>query len=180
MSVYDLFAIGLGLDFAGAALLAKGLLSSPSDVVHRMVNTRNTFAMDIVRAAEDRADGEAGVAALCLGFLIQTIAYVVILDIRARTAEGASASLVAGSSAVVAAALVLTIGRSFRWLRVRAFLVEVARDSGAGRRDQPDVHELATYGRILKRGPRILNSSNGQEEDLDQYAHRVWKVDMSR
>ena len=53
VSIYDLFAVGLGFDFTGAILLAKGLLIRPAELMYRMVQSRNTFAKDNVRAAED-------------------------------------------------------------------------------------------------------------------------------
>jgi hypothetical protein len=54
--------------------------------------------------------------------------------------------------------------------------VEVARYDGAGDRGEPDLSELARYGRILGKGPSGLNANTGQVEDLQKYTKRIWKV----
>jgi hypothetical protein len=84
--------------------------------------------------------------------------------------------LVAALCAIGVVGLTLALSRNLRWLRFRAFLVEVARYDGAGDRGEPDLSELARYGRILGKGPSGLNANTGQVEDLQKYTKRIWKV----
>jgi hypothetical protein len=152
----DLFAAGLGFDITGAYLLATGLLTRADDFAGEFVASRNTFAWVNVRAAKDHADGRAGVIALCVGFLLQAVGYVLSIGGVAAHTEGARAALVA--LAFVAAAIVVTwvVAWATRWPRQRAYLIELAHfdrfDRGV-RHDEPEGEELMLYAQILKRLP---------------------------
>ena len=113
---------------------------------------------------------------LCLGFSVQAIAYVVVIGHGSARTGGVAAYLVAALCAIGVVGLTLALSRNLRWLRFRAFLVEVARYDGAGDRGEPDLSELARYGRILGKGPSGLNANTGQVEDLQKYTKRIWKV----
>jgi hypothetical protein len=78
---------------------------------------------------------------------------------------------------VSAVTVTLAVSLVTRWPRIRKFLVELAHyDRNNTRHELPDLHELRTYGQILKRGPKVLDEANGREEDPLEYAKRVWKV----
>jgi hypothetical protein len=40
----DLFAVGLGLDFVGAYLLGRGLLTTPKELARRMIGNRGAYS----------------------------------------------------------------------------------------------------------------------------------------
>src|SRR3954451_23597993 len=94
VTYYDLFPAGLGLDLAGATLLARGLFTSPDEFARRMAVGRNTFNRFSVRAAEDRAD-IVGVGVLIGGFLAQGVGYVLYIGGAQNAAHGSSARVVA-------------------------------------------------------------------------------------
>jgi hypothetical protein len=70
VSVTALFSVGVGLDIAGAYLIARGVLLSPAQIRSR---TKKYWGPDDyadgVARARDRVDAVAGFASLGLGFL---------------------------------------------------------------------------------------------------------------
>src|SRR5436309_2458720 len=76
VAVTDLFAVGLGCEFAGAVALVRGLVTSARDFSVRFARSRNTFNWWNVQVAEGRADSLVGVGAIAVGFLVQAVAYV--------------------------------------------------------------------------------------------------------
>jgi hypothetical protein len=170
VSVSDLFAIGLGFDFAGAFLLARGLLGGPADFAHRFTQARNTLSWANVRAAEDRANGVAGVAPLAIGFAIQALAYVLLIGYGSGQTGGAWAAVIAAACALAAFGLTLVWYKAAYWRLVRKFLIELAHyDNGGNRRQSPDSAELMMYGKILGRDQL-------PGEDPSAYARRVWRI----
>jgi len=143
----DLFAVGLGCDLAGAYLLAQGLLTSP-DAEYRRTMSQNSFASWNVRAAEDRADGRAGVIGLCTGFLLQAVAYVLQIGGVSSHTNGTGAGVVAAVCVAAGLTAVLAFARTTRWPWTRSYLVEVAHYDYQGRQDTPDGQELYRYARI--------------------------------
>jgi hypothetical protein len=79
--IEDLFPLGLGFDVAGACLLAKGLLLSPQQIRGLSGAYWGWNARDIVLRVDDKVAGSFGVLALVLGFLAQSVGYVVLLSI---------------------------------------------------------------------------------------------------
>jgi hypothetical protein len=74
-SVADIAAAGIGLDVAGAIILARGLYTSPAQRARRLIAAQNSFAALRVQEAESHADAVVGGAALIFGVFVQTIAY---------------------------------------------------------------------------------------------------------
>jgi hypothetical protein len=170
LSVSDLFALGLGLDFGGALLLARGLLGGPAAFTHRLTQSRNTLSWANVRAAEDRANGVAGVIPLVIGFAIQAIAYVSVIGYGSGQTRGAWAAVIAAACAAAGFGATLVWYKVIYRRFVRQYLVELAHyDLGGNRNPSPDLAELMTYGKIL-----------GQDqlpgEDPSAYAIRVWGI----
>ncbi len=140
VSLSDAFAVGVGFDFAGAFLLARGLLVPPADFAHRITQSSNTSSWVNVRAAEDRANGVTGVVLLAIGFGVQAIAYVLTIGYGSRQTGGAWASIIAAACAVAAFGLGLAVPWAMRtrWWLIRRFLVELARyDMGGTRHESP-------------------------------------------
>jgi hypothetical protein len=171
VSLNDLFAVGLGFDFAGAFILASGLLGASKGFAYRLTQSRNTLSWANVRAAEDRADGIAGTMLLVIGFTVQAVTYILIIGQgSARQTGGAWAYIVSAACVLITAGAAILWARRTRWRRIRRFLVELAHyDLGGTRHESPDISELITYGRILERGPF-------PDEDSSAYGRRVWEV----
>ena len=75
LSVDDAFIVGVAFDLLGGFLLASGLLADPRDMAHRastFVGYNNAVVEREVRA---RTDGEAGLAMLVIGFVLQFVGY---------------------------------------------------------------------------------------------------------
>jgi hypothetical protein len=171
--VLDLFVAGAGFDVAGAFLLARGLTATPERAARRLVQSRNSLARFDVRSAEDYADGRIGRASLILGFLLQTLAYVLLAHKGTESLShtwGAYVGLVA--SGVAAVLLVLAIARmAHPWLRDR-WLVEFARIDNYGYvHTDPSADELFSFGQILN-----IRPYEREVADPEAYAQRVFKT----
>ena len=169
----DLFALGLGFDFAGALMLSRGLLTRPEEVMSRMMQSRQSFARFNVRDAEDHADGLSGVVALCLGFGLQATGYVIQIGGAHAHHGGLRAMGVAALCAVLGGAAAFGLGQVLRWPLIRRFLIEVARWDESKRHELPDPGELYGYGVLLGR-----QSAEGLRAagDYAAYADLVWKT----
>src|SRR4051812_20636134 len=73
----DLFMLGLGADITGAYVLAKGLLTSPSEQARRARSYYDVNPPLAIAQVKDRLDGEVGVCGLGLGFLAQAAGYAI-------------------------------------------------------------------------------------------------------
>jgi hypothetical protein len=174
----DVFAAGLGCDLAGAYLLAQGLLTSPTDAANRTAMSQNSFASWNVRAAEDRADGSAGVIALCTGFLLQALGYVLQIGGVSSHTKGPSAAAVGIVCLAAGLATAFAFARVTRWPWTRSYLAELAHYDYGGRQDAPDGQELFRYARILGRDqPGEYGDNDG---NYAEHARRVWNVERVR
>lgn len=177
ISYYDLFPCGLGLDLAGATLLAHGLRTSPTRFAQRMHRSRNTFARFNVRAAEDNADAVGG-AILLLGFVVQGVAYVLYISGVHNHTRGLSAALGACAFLVVGLLLGLLPGLATRRRLIRSFLIELARHDATGtRHEEPWISELQLYADLLD-----INHSpqDYAGPELSGQARRYWKSARGR
>ena len=171
----DLFALGLGIDFAGAVLLSQGLLATPEQAMLRATSSPHTFARFNIRDAENRADGLAGVVALCMGFALQATGYAIQIAGGHAGGPGTAAWVVAVACAVLGCLVTLAIGRALRWPLERRFLIEVARWDHAGRHTLPDGGELFGYGVLLKRQSYEELRKTG--ESFATYSERVCRTE---
>ena len=179
MGYSDLFPAGLGFDITGAYLLAQGLITEADEYSQRFLKSRHSFARFNVRAAEDFADGKAGVLALVTGFLLQAVAYVLSVGGAASHTRGAGAGIIAGLCTVGAIAIAYGLARATRWRWVRQWLVECAHwdEFQGGRRDVPNLQELMLYGQILDRTrpDDYADPDSGRRHALRVWgAERVW------
>jgi hypothetical protein len=142
----DLFAAGLGFDITGACLLAQGLLTRADEFAHQFTQSQNSLAWANVRAATDHADGQAGVIALCVGFLLQAAGYVLAIGGVSPHTDGTWAAVIALVSTAAAVGGTWLVARITRWARTRSYLVELARfDRWGNRHDDPEGQELMRY-----------------------------------
>jgi hypothetical protein len=112
-SVEDLFTAGVGLDFAGAFLISRGLLDKPERMLERAATYYNTSYVELERMAEDRVDAQAGFAVLLLGLVAQLVGYSSVLAGR-HAGSGNSRVAVAILAGVLAGALAAVV-----WHRTR-------------------------------------------------------------
>src|SRR5690242_6807533 len=85
----NLLALGTGLAFAGALVLALGLMAKPKELAAGISRSGNTSVYHNVRAAEDRTDALVGVGALVIGFAVQGAS--IIWSIGYKPADSISA-----------------------------------------------------------------------------------------
>jgi hypothetical protein len=175
----DLFSAGTGFDVAGAYLLARGLLVPSAKLADRIAKTRNTLGNLNVFRAEDRANGEIGVASLCFGFFLQAVAYTLeIGGLHAHTGGGWAAAVSVGC-AIAAIATTATVARAFVPRRTRKYLIDVARWDKRGRwHELPDADELYDYGQMIDFSP--LPDEFVDDQGLEKYAKRVFGLDRVR
>lgn len=126
VSYYDVFPVGLGLDLAGAALLARGLFTRPRDVAKSIKESRNSLSRFNVRAAQDRADG-VGALVLFAGFAMQGLGYVLYIGGVMSKTHGSGAGWIAVALLVVGFAVGFAARRVRRSQQIRRYLVELAR-----------------------------------------------------
>jgi hypothetical protein len=152
--VLDLFVAGAGFDIAGAWWLARGLTTSPEKAAWLMIHSRNSFARFDVRSAEDYADGQIGRWSLIVGFLIQTLAYVLLAH-GAKSLSHSPEALVGlvgcGTAAIL---LVFAVAhKAHPWLRDR-WLVKFARiDNFGWVHALPSGRELFAFGQLVGKVP---------------------------
>ena len=123
-----------------------------------------------VRAAKDYADGQAGVIALCLGFLLQAVGYVLSIGGVSAETDGSSAAGVAVAFVAVAAVLTWGAARLTRWPRTRAYLVKLPGDEAGTRRRGSQRYELMRYADVLGRLP------DDERGRVEEHCQRVWRV----
>lgn len=87
-------AIGLGLDVAGATIIAIGLLGHPATMALRATSLWGSSAPTAVGQAEGRADAEFGIPVLIPGFCGQLVG----LAVRSKVSVGIG-FLAAGAAA---------------------------------------------------------------------------------
>jgi hypothetical protein len=112
LSLDDLFFVGIALDFAGAAILAKSLLASSTTISELGEPTVGQLSKGTVEErVQSRADAEIGITVLGIGFIFQGLGYLLELagDPVRVGHDRLAAALVMGG---VAIALVL-ISRHF-------------------------------------------------------------------
>lgn len=174
LAVQDLFVVGLGLDIAGAYLVARGLLASNLEIALRAAGYWGSSPPTAVTNAQNKVDGWIGLISLVLGFVLQAVGYFVILSGRADDEVSVGRALAAIGLGVAAILLVLGVWRRIRRPWLKRTLIEAARvDSRA----QPPTFREHPFGGQL----RLFGVAAGFEALHDEtdlaYAQRVFDVD---
>lgn len=174
-SIVDISTGGLGLDVAGAIVLARGVLLSRAEVVAQVrpgLSWSNT--QDVERLIRDAIAGWFGVVLLGLGFMTQLTGYAVALGVTrsATVAPGWGAAGVSVAFAVVFAVLgVSGYGLSHTKLENRRIVAQASLGPRTGvRRRRPYASELRAFGQYRK------GQHHEPDEPLEAYARRAWGV----
>lgn len=77
-SVNTVFIIGLAVEFTGAVFLAKGTMIGASTILRRSWPVWGAHPGLIASYIEGMIDGVSGVAGILIGFIIQTVGYLLI------------------------------------------------------------------------------------------------------
>lgn len=178
MRLGDLFAVGLGFDFAGAYLLGRGLLTSPATILERSTPRMEFHRGLAIGQAEDRADGLAGTASLLGGFAIQAVGYAVALHSPGTKGSVVDAVLLGVIALAVAGGLVAVWDRLLRRRVLWRILIELARfDEARQRHSVPSAVRLQDFGMALGIGGTEAEVVPGGPP---LYAHRVFGVKETR
>lgn len=170
LQLYDLFVVGLGLDLAGAYLVARGVVASPATLM-RLVGFIGSYQYTAAGRARDRLDALAGLVSLALGFALQGVGYVVLLATEIDVRTGAEEAAGAVALALAAIAVAIAAAAVFRRKRLKPTLREMAqRDIDGTRLAYPRGDMLAGWADGL--GEPVLPGEN----ELD-YARRAYGVD---
>jgi hypothetical protein len=150
LAVEDLFVFGIGLDVAGAFILARGLLASPAVISRRAVARYDLSAPDAVAFARDKVNALSGIAALVTGFLVQALAHVLALGLSPSEGGNWRRAGVALGFGVAGVVLALVVWFMLRRRWVKRVLVNVARyDSDGSWHKWPDAERLRIFGHEL-------------------------------
>lgn len=172
--IEDLFALGIGLDVAGAYLLARGLLQSPRALA-RGATYGGLYPGGLVDAIEERVTGSLGIGALLLGFVFQAAGYALVLGIGATGDTSVGRAITAIAIGAIAVAAIVGGERLMHGWRFRRLLIRVARE---------DVKTSVTCDAarvdILARVAEYLGHQRGDDETRAAFARRIWGVDDVR
>jgi hypothetical protein len=167
----DISLVGIGLDIAGAVLLAKGLLMTDKQVIGV---TRTIFGYNpdhVVSRVEDRIAATVGVLSILVGVAAQLVGYAASLSVGpdngATPSRGQFGLLLAAAAIAIIWLLYLAIRPMWR----RRLLVRIARyDNDLHIQPRPFGPVLEALGRAAGMSARV----NGESET--DYARRVWRV----
>lgn len=112
LSLTDLFLVGLALDVTGAALLARGLLIPPRQIIEVTAQLWGGNPHAAGDRASSRVDAEFGLTYLALGFVLQAAGYAIELH-GGQSGTGTDRLIAALTMSVIAAGIALLI---YRWL----------------------------------------------------------------
>lgn len=152
ISVDATFTVGVGCDLVGGFYLARGLLTKPVEIAERSATLLGHSPPVMAGLIKAKAEGEFGIAALALGFLLQAGGYLALIGGVHVTTGGIRPVLAAGLALVVVTALVLLAEWFLRW-RVRSLTGAVARATH-GENPEPEMTPrlMALIGQALGYG----------------------------
>ena len=170
-SITDLFVVGLGLDAAGAVLLAKGLLIDPKTIGKVAGTYWGVNLGETVDRSQNRVDAKYGVGCLLAGFLLQAIGYMLELG-GATSPAGGDHALTAVALGVLAVALAFGVYFAFRRRELKRTLVAIALSKEEKDKDEQDdrlqeVWTVARATRLRDLGGAAGWAFEGEIEDRD-------------
>jgi hypothetical protein len=154
LSVDDAFTVGVSFDLLGGYLLGRGLLASPSEIASRTLRPttwgHGFNAPEAVTHIRSRADAQAGLISLGIGFSLQWSGYIAIIA-GATVDTGLGRAVLSLALSVLAAVGAYLLFRRLRWKLVKRLAVRIARaDPLTGTMDAaPDAQTLLALGRAL-------------------------------
>lgn len=157
----DWFAVGLGLDIAGAGLLAKGLLLRPAQI--GAGGTFGGIASMGLLALRDRVDAEFGLAYLLGGFVFQIIGYTALQAGAESEGRGTGEAVAFVALAATAVALAVVTYLLARGARKRALAKRVVQEYRHSK-------QIVSWGREIGEEPR-------SGETYREYGLRVFGVE---
>jgi hypothetical protein len=171
----DLFVVGLGFDIAGAWLVARGLIASPSELALRTASLWNGNPVTTASQIKDRMSGQLGLASLVLGFSLQGVGYAVLVGSSGDLSRGNVGGVVI--AALVPVALVFALDHVTYRRRLTRAIIEVARyDINERRtRELPGVQTLLNLALAF---PDIYPDRGDQ--DGDEYLREQMGVESTR
>jgi hypothetical protein len=161
---------GIGLDIAGAVLVAKGLLIGPEQMFQRTGTRLGFSAPVLIGFAEDWCDGAFGVGALVGGFIFQAVGYAVVVDGR-HAGVGTARAAVGILCAVAAAVLVSVLWVAFRRRLLLRRILMIARVRSGD--PKPDGTLLFVVAHELGYRQKTV----GTMESAAEFIKQVYKVD---
>jgi hypothetical protein len=171
-TVYDLFAVGLALELAGAALLVRATFLSPQRIFVENALWGSPYHR-VAAAARSRTESFVGFSGLLIGFLVQLAGYAVYLWHDGRAAYGREQAIVAVILALVVAPLWFRLGLIVNRIVYRPLLVRVASQRANDTTlDQPRADSLVRWG-------KAAGFEELPNELVPDYLRRVFKVERS-
>lgn len=160
-------AIGLGLDIAGASIIAIGLLGHPGTFALRATSFWGSSAPTAVAQAESRADAEFGIPTLVSGFVGQLVG----LGVHSE------ASLWLGYGAAATAVLIplATWHSLWRTWRAKKIAIEIAHYTFERATRLPERSGKPTLERLVSMGTGFgVAQRDGESEEA--YVQRAFGV----
>jgi hypothetical protein len=160
VSVEDLFAAGIGFDLAGAVLIGKSVLADKASLA--LAPTFDGIRVRGYVMVRERVDAEFGAGLLVVGFLLQLVGYIALLE-GLHAGDGDVAAL----TALLAAVVGLAIG-VLAW-----FLLKRATPPPPARLDRAEATSGdCTHQRGARRSPAGLGRRVISRRDRDGSAPR--------
>jgi hypothetical protein len=163
ISIDDAFVVGVSCDLVGGVFLARGLLAKPVKIAERASTIVGASPPVMAGLIKARADGEFGIAALALGFLLQAGGYLALVGEVRVSSGGIRPSLAVALALIVAGALCLLAAHILP-MRIRAHVRAVAR---VRRPDEPK-RTMALIGKSLGFG----DVDSEDPKAVDDYVRR--------
>jgi hypothetical protein len=160
-------AIGLGLDIAGATIIAIGLLGNPATLALRATTFWGGNPPSAVREAENRADAEFGIPTVVCGFTGQLVG----LGVHSE------ASHFVGYGSAAAAALIPLVAWYWLWRpwRAKKVAIEIAHYRVENSTSLPVRSDRPTLERLVSMGSGFGAEQRDGESD-EAYVERAFGV----
>jgi hypothetical protein len=193
----DLFVVGLALDLLGAYFFGRSVIAREmygGGVMHDSLDPAGA-----IEKSRNEIDGWTGIATLVLGFVLQAVGYLALIDGHRAGVGGGHRALIAIVLAFAVAGLVVLIRWRMGWPLLRWRLVHYSRWRSDGRsyENPPDAGMLARaaddLGRRWRQGEtRIehvsrvfgaddaVDSLDFDSETTERWLDALWHGDYAR
>lgn len=181
LSLTDLFVLGLGLDLAGAVLIARGLLISPAAMA-RLNTWGGLESGSTVDRARNWVDAFFGVVYLGLGFACQAAGYFAELGGSAPK-SGGYRTLWAALILAITLALALLLWWASKERGLKRLLIAVASNKPGGSESETEIRGWTREKalRLRELGEAAGWKAEGaelEEGGVVDYAQRVFSLNI--